>query len=194
MIPRWVPPAAIAVAIFAAAAAAFGWWAGQPKSVQETAAPEVRQADGSVVLERRPNPAARPKQKIPRRAKVERVAQVTVQPDAIAEPGKPCPPVTVDMTLIREPDGARRVLASSPDGQVVGGLDIPVETAAPPAEPKRWGVGLSWSVGDQAAGVWIERDVPVFGKVVRLGAEVNQTRVDTHATGADVRLRVGFAF
>lgn len=192
MIPRWVLLASIAAAIFAAAA--IGYWFGQPKPVQETAAPEVRQADGSVVLERRPDPGSKPKQQIPRKAKVERVAQVTVQPDAIAEAGKPCPPVTVDMTLIREPDGMRRVLASSPDGQVVGGLDIPVESAAPPAEPKRWGIGLSWSVGDQTAGVWIERDVPVFSQVVRVGAEVNQARAGIDAAGIDARLRMGFAF
>ncbi len=192
MIPRWVPFAAIAVAIFAAAA--FGWWFGQPNPVQETAAPEVRQADGSVVLERRPDPHAKPKQQIPRKAKVERVAQVTVQPDAIAEAGKPCPPVTVDMTLIREPDGMRRVLASSPDGQVVGGLDIPVETAAPPAEPKRWAAGMSWSLSSQTAGVWIERDVPVFSQLVRVGAEVNQVRTGVDAAGVEARLRLGFAF
>jgi hypothetical protein len=192
MIPRWVPLAAIAGAIFAAAA--LGWWLGQPKPVQETAAPEVHQADGSVMLERRTDPAAKPKQQIPRKAKVERVAHVTVQPDAIAEPGKPCPPVTVDMTLIREPDGMRRVLASSPDGQVVGGLDIPVESSAPPAEPKRWAVGMSWSPSAQTAGVWIERDVPVFSQVVRLGAEVNQGRAAVNSSGVDARLRVGFAF
>lgn len=192
MMPRWVPLAAIAVALFSAVA--FGWWLGQPKPVRETAAPEVRQADGSVVLERRPNAAAKPKQRIPRKAKVERVAQVTVQPAAIAEPGKPCPPVTVDLSMIREPDGMRRVLASSPDGQVVGGLDVPVETAAPPAEPKRWAAGLSWSPSAQTPGVWIERDVPVFKWVVRMGAEVNQTRVATYATGVETRLRVGLAF
>lgn len=192
MIPRWVPLAAIAAAILSAAA--LGWWLGQPKPVQETAAAQVRQGDGSIVLERRPDQRAKPKQQIPRKAKVERVAQVTVQPDAIAEPGKPCPPVTVDMTLIREPDGMRRVLASSPDGQVVGGLDIPVESAAPPAEPKRWAAGMSWSVGDQTAGVWIERDVPVFSKVVRLGAEVNQARAALDSSGVETRLRVGFAF
>jgi hypothetical protein len=194
MIPRWVFAAAIAIAIALFAAAGLGWWLGQPKPVQEMAAPAQQQADGSVVLERRPDPAAKPKQQIPRKAKVERVAQVTVQPDAIAEAGKPCPPVTVDMTLIREPDGMRRVLASSPDGQVVGGLDVPIETAAPPAAPKRWGVGLSWSVGDQTAGVWIERDVPVFSKVVRVGAEVNQARSGMDSSGVDARLRVGFAF
>ncbi|OJW77967.1 hypothetical protein [Thiobacillus sp. 65-1402] len=192
MMPRRLPLAAIAIAIFAAAAA--GWWFGQPKPVQETAAPEQHQADGSVILERRPDPKAKPKQQIPRKAKVERVAQVVVQPDAIAEAGKPCPPVTVDMTLIREPDGMRRVLASSPDGQIVGGIDVPVDTAAPPEPPKRWGAGISWSPADSTAGVWIERDVPVFSRVVRVGAEVNQARVGIDAGGIETRVRVGFAF
>ncbi|MDT3708184.1 MAG: hypothetical protein ROZ09_15285 [Thiobacillus sp.] len=191
MIPRWVPLAAIVLAIFAAAAV--GWWLGQPKPVQETAAPEQRQADGSVVLERRPDAQAKPKQKIPRKAKLERVAQVTVQPSATGG-GEPCPPVSVDMSLVREPDGSRRLLASSPDGTIVGGIDVPVESAASPAEPKRWAAGLSWSHGDQTAGVWIERDVPVFSKVVRMGAEVNQARVGIDAGGVETRLRVGFAF
>lgn len=192
MMPRWVPLAAIAVAIFGAAA--IGYWFGQPKPVQETAAPAQHQADGSVILERRPDPQAKPKQQIPRKAKVERVAQVVVQPDAFADAGKPCPPVTVDMSLIREPDGMRRVLASSPDGQVVGGLDIPVESAAPAAEPKRWAAGLSWAPISSTAGAWIERDVPVFSQVVRVGAEVNQARVDAYAAGVEARLRIGFAF
>lgn len=192
MMPRWVPLAVIAGAIFAAAA--FGWWLGQPKPVQETSAAEQRQADGSLVIERVPDVDAKPRQKIPHKAKVERVAQVTVQPDAIAEAGKPCPPVTVDMTLIREPDGMRRVLASSPDGQVVGGIDVPVETAAPPPEPKRWAAGLSWSPADATAGVWIERDVPVFKQVVRVGAEVNQARAGIGSPGIETRVRLGLAF
>lgn len=166
-----------------------GYWLGQPKPVQETAAPEQRQADGSLVLERRPDADAKPKQQIPRKAKVERIAQIVVQPDAIADPGQPCPPVTVDMTLIRSPDGMRRVLASSPDGEVVGGIDIPVESAAPPAEPKRWALGVSWEPRNRTAGVWIDRDVPVFGRVVRVGADLEQQRAET-----EVRLRIGMAF
>lgn len=191
MMPRWVPLAAVSAAIFAAAA--LGWWAGQPKPVRETAAPAKRQADGSLVLERKPDAHAKPKQQIPRKARVERVAQVVVQPAARAEPGKPCPPVTVDMSLIREPDGMRRVLASSPDGQVVGGVDIPVESAAPAAEPKRWAAGVSWAPVTQTGGVWIERDVPLFKWTARLGAEVNQERGPA-ATGIDGRLRIGVAF
>lgn len=192
MIPRWIPPAAIAAAILIAAAV--GYWLGQPKPVKETAAPAVHQVDGSVVLERKPDAAAKPKQKIPRKARVERVAQVTVQPDAIAAPGEPCPPVTVDMTLVREPDGMRRVLASSPDGVVVGGLDVPVDTAAQPAAPKRWAAGLSWSPADRTAGVWIERDVPVFSQVLRVGAEINQGVSGLDVGGIETRLRVGVAF
>lgn len=192
MIPRWVPIVSIGAAIFAAAA--IGWWLGQPKPVQETAAPAQHQADGSMILERRADPKAKPRQVIPRKAKVERVAQVVVQPDAFADAGKPCPPVTVDMSLIREPDGMRRVLASSPDGQVVGGLDIPVETAAPPPEPKRWAAGLSWAPVSSTAGVWVDRDVPVFGQVMRVGAEINQTRMDAYSAGVEARLRIGFAF
>lgn len=188
--PRWLLPSAIVLAVFTAAA--LGWWLGQPKPVQETYASAQRQADGSTVLERRPNAQAKPKQAIPKKTKLERVSQITVQPNAIATPGKPCPPVTIDMSLVREQDGSRRVLASSPDGDIVAGLDIPVETAAPQEKPKRWAAGLSWSPLDNAAGVWIERDVPVFRKTVRVGLDLNQPAQP--GAGVDTRLRVGFAF
>ena len=69
-----------------------------------------------------------------------------------------CPPVTVDLSLVRMPDKTRRVVASSQDGVVLSGLDIPVESA-PEEEPLRWtasallqvdgdavrpGLGLDW--------------------------------------------------
>jgi hypothetical protein len=174
-------------------AAALGWWLGQPKPVQETAAPAQRQVDGSMVLERRPDPDAKPKQQIPPKAKLERVAQVTVQPSA-APAGEPCPSISVDMSLVREEDGGRRLLASSPDGTIIGGVDVPVESAALPVEPLRWAAGLSWSHAQQTGGLWVERDVPLFSQVVRIGAEVNQDRIDQEATGIDARLRIGFAF
>lgn len=55
---RWPMPAAIALAVFAAAA--LGWYLGQPKPVQETYAPAQKQADGSIILERRPDAQAKP--------------------------------------------------------------------------------------------------------------------------------------
>lgn len=192
MMPRWVLIVALAGTLVAAAA--LGWWLGQPEPVQETTAPAQHQADGSIVLERRPNPDARPKQQVPKKAKLERVAQVTVQPSA-APAGQPCPPVSVDMSLVRESDGSRRLLASSPDGTIVGGVDVPVESAASPAEPKRWAAGLSWSPSSETAGVWIERDVPLFSVAARVGLDLNQNRpTPSSTTEASVRLRVGIAF
>ncbi len=198
MMPRWAVYLLLALAALIAAAA-LGWWLGQPKPVQEHYAPAQHQADGSVMLERKPDPAAKPKQQIPKKAKLERVGRVTVQPERDSlDTGRPnsldaepCPPVSVDWSLVREPNGGRRVLASSPDGPIIGGVDVPVDTAAPPAEPLRWAAGLSWSHAQQTGGVWVERDVPLFSKAARMGVELQQ---DTTTTGADIRLRIGLAF
>lgn len=48
-----------------------------------------------------------------------------------------CPPVRVDLSLVRMPDRTRRVVASSPDGQVVSGIDAPSELLSVPRIP-RW--------------------------------------------------------
>lgn len=190
---RWIVAMLLALAAIAGAV----WWAMRPAPVAEPPAPEQHQADGSLILERRPDPAAQPKQQIPRRAKVERIASVTVQPDAAPpEDGQPCPPVTVDLSLIREPDGGRRVIASSPDGRVVGGLDVPVELVPVPPLSRKWATGLSWEPVHRTYGVWIERDVevPFVNLAARLGIDVNQTRMDTSATGMEGRVRIGIAF
>ena len=132
-------------------------WVPKPAKA-ETYAAAVKQTDGSVVLERKPDATARPAQELPKGAKLERVVQVTVKPSAsvaaIAPTNgsgqsaastsdlpsgttSPCPPIRVDLSLVRMPDESRRVIASSPDGEIVGGVDIPVESAV---EPKvlRW--------------------------------------------------------
>lgn len=139
----------------------------------ETAAPAVRQSDGSLELERAPSglkagaPAGssplKPAQEIPKGAKVERIVEVTIDPskkavsgrngepvsgvvqtptdprDGAARPSSvaACPPVTVDLSLVRMPDKSQRVLASSPDGSVVGGIDVPVQDPAP-FKVQRW--------------------------------------------------------
>jgi len=51
--------------------------------------------------------------------------------------GPRCPLVTVDLSLVRMPDQTRRVIASSPNGSVVGGLDVPIENPKLPRIP-RW--------------------------------------------------------
>jgi hypothetical protein len=187
----------LVVAVLVATGAGVNWWIMHPVQVVEVAAPAVQQKDGSIIAEKKPNAKAKPKQTIPKGAKVERLGEITVQgptPEAnLKMPGAlPCPPVTIDTTLIRNVDGSKRLIVSSPDGRVDRAVDIPVETAAPLPEPKKWAAGLSYSLTKQTSGVWLERDL--FGRV-RMGAEINQTRQEfTGATGVEARLRLGWTF
>lgn len=138
-----------------------GWWLRSPVRLHEPPAPSVRQADGSLVVER-VDPATQPQKPphaLPKGSVEERRVSVVVQPrrgvvskmetggsseaarlvasnrsDLLSQPGKmvdscDCPPVQVDLSLVRMPDKTRRVVASSPDGQVVSGIDVPVELA-----------------------------------------------------------------
>lgn len=194
----WMIPAMVALVLVACGAAVGWWWAQPDGQPAEAPAPAQRQPDNSLILERRPDPAARPRQQIPPGTKVERITQVTVQPDAPPPPAdQPCPPVTVDLSLIREPDGAHRVLASSPDGQVVGGIDVPVAPAEIPSPAKRWAAGLSWSPATRTSGIWVERDVriPLIDVQARVGVDVRQAGgVQASAQGVDGLIRIGIAF
>lgn len=46
-----------------------------------------------------------------------------------------CPPVQVDLSLVRMPDKTRRVIASSPDGKILSGIDVPLESVSTPRIP-----------------------------------------------------------
>lgn len=107
----------------------------------------------------------KPAGQIPKGAVVERNVEVIVQPGMIPvlkdrtlgitkppsiellEPAGPtnladafqCPEVHVNLSLIRQKDMTRRVIASSPDGKIIGGLDVPVSEPAFP-KPQRWTV------------------------------------------------------
>ena len=185
-----------AIAILAGAGfVGLGWWMGQPKLVVETAAPAVVQSDGSIITPRAPDAKAKPKQQIPKKSKVERIEQIQVQgatpPEIQACTKVKCPPVKVDMTLVRMDDNTKRVVVSSPDGQILSALDIPVETAAPPPEPKKWAAGLSFDPVKQTSGIWIERDIAR----IRVGADINQTRQFIGgSTAVEARVRLGWVF
>ena len=70
-------------------------------------------------------------------------------------------------------------------------LDIPVETAAPPPEPKKWAAGLSFDPVKQTSGIWIERDIAR----IRVGADINQTRQFIGgSTAVEARVRLGWVF
>jgi hypothetical protein len=156
------------------------WGIYRPRPAKpEPPAPAVRQADGSLELERAPSglkagapggsSPIKPAQIIPKGAKVERIVQITVDPSVKPSSGRnaegfpgglstphgslalslgpssvaACPPVTVDLTLVRMPDKTQRVLASSPNGEVVGGIDVPVQAPAVPRIQRWTAAGLA---------------------------------------------------
>lgn len=161
-------------------AGACTWW-NAPKHAIETAAIEQRQGDGSLIVERTAtNPKAKPVHTIPKGGKAERVVRVDVQPERAD-----CPVCTVDLTLVRMPDDMLRVVASSPTGSVIGGLDIPAVPLLSD-EQHHWAAGLSRGTGEESWGGWLDRD---FG-VLRIGIEANKTDVDK----VEGRIKIGVRF
>lgn len=185
--PKRIIQIAIGIALLFAACL-FGVKTTQPKPEVTTAAPQVTQSDGSIVIERKPEAApAKAPHKIPKGSTEERRVNLKLKPDAfVSDDGCQCDPapVSVNLSLVRD-DMGRRVVASSHGGQILSALDIPIEPALMPPEPHPWAAGLSYG-HDKSPGVWIERDL---GRI-RVGAEVIRQRDQTF----QARARVGLSW
>lgn len=167
-----------ALLVLVAAVLTWALWPAKPVHEDVTPAPQVIQADHSVIAARAPDahPPA-PRHIIPKGYTEERREAIVVTPAPTASS------VEVDLSLVRN-GTERRVIASSPDGQVVSAIDIPIEPALIPPAPKPWAAGLAYGT-DRAVGVWLERDV---GRM-RLGVEVAKGAGHPRA-----ELRVGVRF
>jgi hypothetical protein len=127
-----------------------GWWLYRPGAPKwEPPAPAVRQSDGSLILQRKSDPTAKAPAQIPHGSKLLRVVRVEVQPKpTLVGDGNSatvdgtnrliCPPAEVDLSLLRNPDKTERFVASSPDGRVISGIDIPVAPIPPIPKIPRW--------------------------------------------------------
>ena len=167
----------------------FGWvlWGTQDAPVVSTAPmQEVRQVDGSVVLERTPQAPSKPPHKLPKGKETNRVHAV-IGPRFIDKGlsnsdhiDTVCPPVVVDVSTVETTDGTRVVL-SSPDGEVHGEHivfpTVPVKTFP-------WAIGAVISE-KMEYGAFVDRD---FGPL-RIGAEVMQTN-----NGLGLYARAGLRF
>ena len=155
------------------------------ESISEGYAPPVVQKDGSVVLTR--DPEAKPDAPAPKLpGKVDRtvVVKVKPKPSKKPEPVKPdanglcpvleCPALTVRLDLIQQEEG-RRVVASSPDGDIVGGIDIPVEKWIKRNE-NVWAIGATYDSGKRIGG-FIDRDLGPL----RVGVEADRDAVRVRA-------------
>jgi hypothetical protein len=144
-----------------------GFWLNHRAPVVETYKPAVRQADGSLILERKPNPDAKPKQIIPKEAKIERIVSVEV------ETLTPTNRISVDLTLVSLPDGSKRVIASSPDGTIVGGTDIPVGPVLKLPD-LRWAAGGCYSPSQKKYGAFVQYNKGAFiAQAMMIGDNVN---------------------
>ena len=98
-----------------------------------------------------------------------------VKPDAngFCPVAKECPALTVRLDLIQQEEG-RRVVASSPDGDIVGGIDIPIEKWIKRNENK-WAAGVTYDT-DKKPGAFLDRDLGPFRVGVEADAEVVRVR------------------
>jgi len=106
--------------------------------------------------------------------------QPVVKESLTTEPPKQ---VTLDLALVRMPDGTRRVIASSPDGAVVGGVDVPV--TAQGSTNLRSAAGGAYTLGGGYA-AWYHR---YYGDRWLVGAQVRYTPAtafETARLGADL--------
>lgn len=144
-------------------------------------APAVLQVDGSVIAERAP--AAKPPpvpHRLPQGFVEERRVSAEIKP---AHAGN----VGIDLSLVRDTAGGRRAIVSSPDGEVVTALDVPILPGLVPAPPRRWAAGVAINPfdPDDGRGAWVTRD---YGRV-RAGTIAFQHRGEL---GALVLLGVSF--
>ncbi len=151
-----------------------GWrlWVSAP--VVETPAPSVRQADSSLVLARRPDTTVKIVHRIPPGFTPERHIELAVQPRppiALTETGRVLSTnsgtvvvapslVRIRLTLGVLRDGTRRVIASSPDGEILDSISIDIPLAhTPEAKKFAWSVGPTYDVLRGRWGGAITRDV-----------------------------------
>lgn len=173
-----------------------GWKLYQPKPEAQIikAQPAERQKDGSLILETNPQAAPKAARVVPAGAKVDRTIKVKLEPskayvealvrtpeinpeDKASHSGgknyQNIPPMTIDLTLLTTKDGSQRVAASSPDGNIIGGLDIPAIRPSKP-EPK-WAAGALCRLtqSGRVYGAFVDRDFGPFRTSVELARSLS---------------------
>ena len=193
-----------------------GWklWGQKPKLTTESLASAYRLPDDNLVLGRSPSlhpTLPIPPADLPAGSTVQRVVKVVVQgqPEASPAPAatqaqpagqipslpNPCPPVEVDLTLVKLRDQSYRVIASSPNGVIQDtSVDIPVAPDVPlPADEHPNEVLIRYDPFNHVGGLGYLRH---WHRVV-VGADLNMVR-QSLAVGAPTTAAafvvVGFSF
>lgn len=123
-------------------------------AVAEPPALEYRQDDGSLILERNQNKPIPSTPELPKNAKVTRITTAVIERPVVPSEAlnQKNESITVQLTQIQAADGTSRVIASTEDGQVIGGSDWTTPTAQAVKVP-RWELQAvrTWQDGHGAA-------------------------------------------
>ena len=178
----------------------------KPEIVYQHSAGEVVVNSNTKILAKQPDKDAKADMPLPKGATLERAVKFSVKqkaqpkqegtqtPNVEGKVGgvsgetsldELCPPIDISLALILDKDKQQRVEAYSPNGDIMGGIDIPVRDITIPKEAKKWAIGMSYNTLE-AKGLWVERDI---GRI-RLGAEVTSIPV----VGEVYTARLGFTF
>ena len=127
-------------------------------------------------------------------SKVEQLAQMvkaSAPPEAVEQAkqeivaacvDRECPPVTVNVDLVREEDGQQRAIVTS-NGEILKTVDIPRENAAAPPKSKLWAAGAVFNPVRETAGVTVERDIGFM----RVGVDLMQRDAGRFPTEPTIR-------
>lgn len=166
-----------------------GWWLWHPRAAAiEAAAPAVALPKSqTTVIERKPSEPVPERVKaavkeLGKGAKLERAVKLTVQPTGETD----CKKIDLELGIVRMPDETQRVIARSNDGEIVGGVDIPI-AAQPLPRNLKWSAGGAYDVAARRYGIYVDRDLGPF----RLGADVMRR---TEETGLTAIIRIGIRF
>jgi hypothetical protein len=139
--------------LWTVAALWFGAFIGERRANLKKSEPhavEVVQADASRILERNPETKPPAPPIIPKGATVTRITTARIAMDPV-QPGAE-PIATVQLTQIQTAEGPR-VIASTADGQIIGGSDW-TAPVGPPAPTYHWQALAVRSWDQQGRGAW----------------------------------------
>jgi len=152
------------------------------------AAPEVILPNhGGTEIERKEqDPTAKPTTGIPSGATVEHTGSVTITPAPPSTPTPaspavtptvtcpPCPPLTINWSLVRLKGGNERMIFKGPDGTDITGVDVPVHPAGPPPPLPKWTAFASYYIRERTYGITALKTTGPF----ILGLGIKQSRAE----------------
>lgn len=157
----------------------------EPANIIESNQPKIVQTDKSVIIERKTDTVL-VKPQIPKGSVITRQISILVHDTVPAEHDtlihiNDCPPVPVDLTLIKLTDGSQRVIARVPGGEIINGVDVPIISPTPLVLPKVWSTGLTYDPFKKSLGGYIDRDI-------------SRLRIGTTYLDKTLSFKVGFTF